>query len=172
MAPTHRKLIQNDLVQIVHTKTGDLPFVLAAERAHARHVGQWPLARHEDALHAKDVLHLLLQKTDGQRVGYAILKGLTNESDSIELMRLVVVGKGLGYGKAALSLLKQWCFEAQKAHRLWLDAREGNLRAQHVYRSQGFVQEGILRECVKVGDGYQSLIVMAVLRQEYAAGQG
>jgi diamine N-acetyltransferase len=38
-----------------------------------------------------------------------------------------------------------------------------------LYDGEGFVQEGVLRESVKVADGFDSLIVMAMLRAEYAA---
>ncbi|GHT97160.1 hypothetical protein FACS1894142_1060 [Spirochaetia bacterium] len=48
-----------------------------------------------------------------------------------------------------------------------MDVREKNIRAQHVYEMQGFKREGIIRECLKTGENYQSLIVMAILSEEY-----
>ena len=35
------------------------------------------------------------------------------------------------------------------AHRFWLDVKARNLRAQALYRSEGFVEEGRLRESVQ-----------------------
>jgi RimJ/RimL family protein N-acetyltransferase len=55
------------------------------------------------------------------------------------------------------------------AHRLWLDTYSDNTRAQHVYRSAGFSQEGVMRECKKWGDEYRSLMLMSILESEYTS---
>ena len=54
-----------------------------------------------------------------------------------------------------------------------------NTRAQSLYRSEGYVEEGRLRECVRaeplpdadgvMGEGYDDLIVMSLLQREYEA---
>ncbi len=59
-------------------------------------------------------------------------------------------------------------FRDLHAHRFWLDVKALNLPAQALYRSEGFVEEGRLRESVRSGDGYDSLIVMSMLASEYA----
>ena len=55
------------------------------------------------------------------------------------------------------------------AHRFWLDVKSKNVRAQALYRSEGFVEEGRLRDSVRTDDGYDSLIVMSMLEHEYQA---
>jgi RimJ/RimL family protein N-acetyltransferase len=55
--------------------------------------------------------------------------------------------------------------------RLWLDVKESNERARHVYESEGFLVEGILRECLKGEYGFESLVVMSILRDEYDDAQ-
>ena len=55
------------------------------------------------------------------------------------------------------------------AHRFWLDVKGRNLRAQALYRSEGFVEEGRLRDSVRTDEGYDSLIVMSMLESEHAA---
>jgi RimJ/RimL family protein N-acetyltransferase len=55
------------------------------------------------------------------------------------------------------------------AHRFWLDVKSLNVRAQALYRSEGFVEEGRLRDSVKTDEGYDSLILMSMLEDEYAA---
>jgi RimJ/RimL family protein N-acetyltransferase len=55
------------------------------------------------------------------------------------------------------------------AHRFWLDVKALNVRAQALYRSEGFIEEGRLRESVRTGEGYDSLVVMAMLEREHAA---
>jgi RimJ/RimL family protein N-acetyltransferase len=58
-------------------------------------------------------------------------------------------------------------FDELSAHRIWLDVFPHNSRARHIYRSVGFVEEGVLRECVKHGDIYRSLVLMSMLESEY-----
>jgi len=167
------ELTGNEYIKLSHTEKQDIPFVLEAEQRceNAKYIGQWTHEQHCNALNEPDILHLVIRNAAGEFVGYAIIKGLSSPNDSIELMRIVIEQMGCGYGKMTLSLIKRWCFEVQKAHRLWLDVWENNLRAQHVYESQGFKREGLLRECIKVGDAYQSLIVMSILNQEHRQGE-
>jgi diamine N-acetyltransferase len=46
--------------------------------------------------------------------------------------------------------------------------RSRNLRAQHPHASEGFIVEGTLRDAVRLDEGYDSLVVMAMLQGEYA----
>jgi RimJ/RimL family protein N-acetyltransferase len=70
-------------------------------------------------------------------------------------------------------LLKKLAFTQLHAHRFWLDVKALNTRALQLYASEGFVEEGRLRESVRVSiegaDGYDSLIVMSMLDREYQA---
>lgn len=95
------------------------------------------------------------------------MAGLAEANQSIEFRRIVITEKGRGYGREALRRVKSMAFGELKAHRLWLDVKEHNFRARHVYESEGFVVEGKLRECLKSEDGYESLVVMSILRDEY-----
>jgi diamine N-acetyltransferase len=69
--------------------------------------------------------------------------------------------------------LKAMAFGELRAHRFWLDVKALNTPAQALYGSEGFVEEGRLRESVRVrldgADGYDSLIVMSMLDREYRA---
>ena len=100
-----------------------------------------------------------------------ILQGCRNPHRSIELKRIVLQADlhGRGHGRAAIRLLAQMAFRDLGAHRFWLDVKARNLRAQALYRSEGFVEEGRLRESVKTGDGYDSLVVMSMLESEHRA---
>ena len=72
-----------------------------------------------------------------------------------------------------MRLLKLMAFRDLQAHRYWLDVKQLNTRAQALYLSEGFVEEGRLRESVRLtgnnADGYDSLIVMSLLDREYEA---
>ncbi len=157
-------------IRLRPTQCEDLDFVLAAEQSEENRafVGQWTREQHAAALEDRDMAHFIVERTaDERRVGYIILAGLHNVNQSIEFRRIVVTEKGQGYGRAALRLVKQLAFETLGAHRLWLDVKDHNQRAQGVYLAEGFVVEGTLRECLKAGERFESLIVMSMLRSEY-----
>ncbi|PIG93383.1 GNAT family N-acetyltransferase [Gloeocapsopsis sp. IPPAS B-1203] len=154
------------------TATEDLDFVLTTEqnRENSSFIQQWTPQQHADALCDRDLSHLIIERTTPKlSVGYIILAGLENPHCSIELRRLVVKDKGKGYGTAALRLIKKLAFEQLHAHRLWLDVKDFNYIARRLYEKEGFVVEGILRECLKVGDRFESLVLMSMLQSEYKA---
>ena len=157
------------IIELHPTVKDDLDFVLAAEQHedNCPFVGQWTREQHEAALEDKDVSHLTIRIGDRTSVGYVILIGLADVNQSIGLKRLVVTHKGMGYGKEALRSIKKLAFEELHAHRLWLDVKDHNLRAQHVYESAGFIAEGVLRECIKTRDCFESLVLMSMLQTEY-----
>jgi RimJ/RimL family protein N-acetyltransferase len=151
------------------TALSDLSFVIDAESAPENQpfIGQWSHEKHAAALKDPDVAHFIVE-AQGQPVGYVILTGCTNADRSVCFMRLVITEKGKGYGRAALRLACAYAFETLGAHRFWLDVKTFNTRAQALYESEGFVFEGILRECLRSDDGeYQSLAVFSILSCEY-----
>lgn len=152
------------------TTIDDLDFVLSAEQDKENNpfVSQWSLTKHRDSFSSLDMMHLIVEALPDKRsIGYVILAGLKNPDKSIELMRIVITEKGKGFGKKTLNLVKKMAFEEMHAHRLWLDVRHHNVRAMHVYEGEGFIKEGTLRECVKVGEKYESLVIMSILEDEY-----
>lgn len=157
-----------DHVSISQTTEEDLDFVIGAENAeeNAPHVVQWSREQHIAAFQNEDILHVIIE-SEGARVGYAIIAGLKEANKAIELRRIVIVDKGKGLGKAAIQLIKKLAFEELKAHRLWLDVREYNTRARNLYKSLGFVEEGLIRECILLDDRYVSHYIMSILEQEY-----
>lgn len=157
------------LLQLRNTSVEDLDFVLRTEQLpeNSEYVIAWTEQQHKDALTSKHKLHLILETPDKIRIGYAIISGLDNLNHSIELVRIVISDKGRGYGKEAIKEIQKCAFEKLNAHRLWLDVKEHNSRARHVYQNTGFVVEGTLRECLKVNNRYESLIIMSILKREY-----
>ncbi len=156
-------------IRLRRTNESDLDFVFGAEQSaeNCAFVGEWTREQHRAASETEDLSHLVVENADGKRVGYIILAGLANTNESIELRRIVVTEKDKGYGKCALREIKKLAFEKLKARRLWLDVKEHNERARHIYEAEGFTMEGVLRECLKTEVGYESLVVMSMLRSEY-----
>jgi RimJ/RimL family protein N-acetyltransferase len=161
---------KSDNLVIRSTQENDLEFVTNAEREedNAQYVGQWTKEQHLKALTQKDIMHLIVEEASScKAVGYVIIAGLQNPNNSIELMRIVITDKGKGFGRQTLQLIKKIAFEKLKAHRLWLDVRLKNYRAQSLYQAEGFTKEGVLRECILYNGNYESLIVMSILEMEY-----
>ncbi len=137
------------MVTLRSTQIPDLDYVLAAESSpeNSPYIGQWPREQHIDLFSQADGAHLIVeagqptQPEKLEKVGYVIVQGLTNPDASIELKRLVITRKGRGYGREAIELVKEMAFEKYHAHRLWLDVKDFNYRAQSLYKSTGFVLE-------------------------------
>lgn len=79
----------------------------------------------------------------------------------------MITEPGKGYGSEAFRLILKRAFLECNAHRVWLDVKDYNHRAKYIYEKHGFAVEGTLRECLKTRDGFESLIVMSMLRSEY-----
>jgi len=162
------------LIRLRATTEADWPFVIAAERAEDNRafVAQLTRAEHAAVLTNPDMRHLIIERlADQTPVGYILLAGVSNSHQCIEFRRIVITEKGQGYGRQALQLVKQFAFETLAAHRLWLDVKDYNVRARHVYEAEGFVVEGTLRECFRVGNAFESLVVMSMLKSEYESAQ-
>ncbi len=129
----------------------------------------WERTQHEGAIRFPDFRHFIVEAGDAwPSVGFVILQGCRSRHGSVELKRLVLGPvKGLGHGRACVRLLAAMAFDDFGAHRFWLDVKANNARALALYRSEGFVEEGRLRESVRTDDGYDSLVVLSMLRAEH-----
>ncbi|MED0706685.1 GNAT family protein [Aneurinibacillus aneurinilyticus] len=133
------------------------------------YITPWNREQHATSLLNTDCIHMILENRNKQPIGFVILFGIENRHGNIELMRIVITDKGKGYGKEAIGLIQEFVFSQLKAHHLWLDVKDHNLRAIHVYESTGFQVEGKLRECIRTDDRYESLIIMGILEREYVS---
>jgi RimJ/RimL family protein N-acetyltransferase len=161
-------------VRVRPTMLSDLDWVASVETdpANLPFITPWERTQHEGAIRFPDSRHFIIEAAAGyERTGFVILQGCRNPNRSMELKRIVLQrpGQGQGRGRACVRLLKRMAFRDLKAHRFWLDVKTLNQRALALYTSEGFVEEGRLRESVRAGDGYDSLIVMSMLDREYDA---
>ena len=172
-------------VRLRPTMLSDLDFVLSVE-TDARNlpfITPWERPQHEAAVRIPDFRHFIVETgrndEEAGREGFIILQGCRNPHKSVELKRIVLrpAHHGQGLGRECVRLLKRMAFRDLGAHRFWLDVKSLNARALALYASEGFVEEGRLRESVRLagaaglGDaaGYDSLVVMSLLDREYAA---
>ena len=163
----------NELViRLRPTMLSDLDFVGSVENdpANRDFITPWERTQHEGAIRFPDFRHFIIEAgATWPSAGFVILQGCRNPHASVELKRIVLQPKDLGYGRACVRLLAEMAFRDLGAHRFWLDVKERNDRALALYRSEGFVEEGRLRDSVRGEAGYESLIVMSMLRAEHDA---
>ncbi|MBL8317912.1 MAG: GNAT family N-acetyltransferase [Burkholderiaceae bacterium] len=174
----------SERVHLRPTMLSDLDFVISVETdAHnLPFITPWDRTQHEGAVRFPDFRHFIVELGEGtDRVGFVILQGCRNPHGSVELKRIVLQPKGQGLGRTCVRLLKRMAFRDLGAHRFWLDVKQLNQRALALYASEGFVEEGRLRESVRVWKaeqpagasaqlaGYDSLVVMSMLDREYQA---
>jgi RimJ/RimL family protein N-acetyltransferase len=160
-------------VRLRPTMTSDLDFVITVEQdpLNRPFITPWDRTQHEGAVRFPDFRHFIIEAGAGySAAGFVILQGCRNPHHSIELKRMVLSPalQGRGIGRQCIRALAQMAFRDLQAHRFWLDVKGRNVRAQALYRSEGFVEEGRLRESVLTDEGYDALIVMSMLEHEHA----
>lgn len=160
------------------TMLSDLDFVLSVEQdaQNRPFITPWERIQHEGAVRFPDFRHFIIEAgTAYESAGFVILQGCRNQNRSVELKRIVLqtAWQHKGLGRACVRWLTRTAFEDLNAHRFWLDVKLRNARALSLYRSEGFTEEGCLRDSVLTDDGsYDSLVVMSMLASEYEASKG
>ncbi len=150
----------------------DLDFILASEAdpENARYIIADSRSLHLDTLDSPGGVHLIVERKDtGAAVGFLVATGLNSPHHEQYWRRVIINDRGKGYGKEAMDLLMGWAFETAGAHRGFLDCKEYNDRALHVYEAVGLRREGVLRETILSDGKYENLVVLGILDREWRA---
>jgi RimJ/RimL family protein N-acetyltransferase len=75
-----------------------------------------------------------------------------------------------GYGTEAMQLVLQHGFQTLNLNRIMLEVYTTNPRAIRCYEKVGFVHEGCKRQGMYKNGVYIDVLLMSVLRQEWAPG--
>ena len=148
----------------------DLDFILASEAKpeNARYIIADSRAYHLDTLDSPGGVHFIVERKDtGAAVGFMVATGLNSPHHEQYWRRVIINESDRGYGKEAMRLLMAWAFEDAGAHRGFLDCKEYNDRALHVYESVGLRREGVLRDTIFVDGKYENLVVLGILEHEW-----
>lgn len=158
------------MIRLRRAGFADLAYVVALERQFTEMglVGCDSEEVHRQRMEGADTAYLVIER-EGQPAGFVILCGLGSSNRSIELKRIAVSEPGMGTGREALRQVASMAFAELSAHRLWLDVYTDNERARRTYRAIGFVEEGIMRECIWHGNRFRSLALMSLLEREFSA---
>ena len=120
--------------------------------------------------HVEESMDVLAEEiATGARVGYVLINGLKPEAKEIERTQVDVDKKGCRNGQEAMKLLKAWSFDVLGFHRAWLDCKDYNARALHLYETEGMLREGLIRETIVTNGRYENLVILGMLAREYQA---
>ena len=98
----------------------------------------------------------IVAEQDGAIVGHALLDPMPMRAHAHVFQLTIVVhpaNVGRGIGRAMLRDLLEWAQRDRRVGKVELNVRAGNLRAQNLYRSMGFVEEARFRGRVRRTDG-------------------
>jgi diamine N-acetyltransferase len=104
-------------------------------------VGHWSLEDHRESCSNPDHLRITILDSNQEFAGFVILRGMSHFEESMEIKRIVITKKGMGFGRETLGLLQNLAFEDYKTKHLFLSTRSENVRAIHLYHSVGFIPE-------------------------------
>lgn len=118
----------------------------------------------------KSVIDLTItDRSTAQPLGRVIISRIEPHYKSLDITKIYVGGsnRGKGIGRETLKGLLQYFFEECGMQRVTLDYFTGNTRAADLYRSLGFVDEGVARNACSKDGVYYDLNLMSMLRDEY-----
>lgn len=156
---------------LVDATPDDIPAIMAIERnpAYTLFIGNFPAEEHADRMASADCRYLVWRE-NGRMLAFAILAKLSEPHGVVLLKRLGATETDTGLSRRMMPALIDHVFETTGANRFELDVAVLNPRATHVYRREGFVQEGTVREVYRHWDGaYHSSHLFAMLRREWEA---
>jgi RimJ/RimL family protein N-acetyltransferase len=99
-------------------------------------------------------------------IGYVQIAGINSTHRSAEIG--IRIGsesdRGQGFGKEALRLAVDFCWDHLNLNRVQLVVFKHNDRAVRAYKAAGFKKEGVLRKAAFIGGEWIDLVPMAILR--------
>lgn len=108
----------------------------------------------------------LVAEQDGKIIGHAFLEPLHLRSICHVAELTICVHQGWqekGIGKALMEKMLEWARNSQTIEKIELNVRATNRRAITLYKKMGFVEEGRLKNRIKVGeDHYIDDVLMAL----------
>ena len=110
----------------------------------------------------------------GATVGHISLGGISQRDRAGRITRVLVGNSSerrRGICQGMVRALLRIGFEDLHLHRISLGVYDFNHAAVRCYLKCGFRQEGLLRDVVRHGEGYWSLIEMGILEDEWRAMQ-
>lgn len=168
-----REMLQGQLVRLRAFESGDLEtnhlFVNDEETTLLMYKGMpFPTSLNDEqqwlsqqSSYTRGEYQFAVENMDGDLVGRCGIVRLDWKNRVAELgMMIGRPYRGRGYGKEALSLVCDFCFQQLGCHRLKVSVLDFNEAAIACYTACGFVREGVLREEVFRNGTFHDVILM------------
>lgn len=158
-------------LRLRRAEASDIDYIMALEYdpANLPFIVPFPRELHLAAIQQpQSTMDVIVERVaDGAPIGYLMLNGLDNTSREIEWTHVIIEAKGKGYGHEAMKLMKAWSFDVRHFHRGWLDCKDDNFRALHLYEAEGLQREGLIRETLLTDGRYENLVILGILDREF-----
>lgn len=111
---------------------------------------------------------IICNLVSGQPLGSVYIRDIDRAHNKAEYGIFIGVpeARGRGIGTAAAKLMLCYCFGEEGLHRVYLRALADNRQAVRSYEKAGFVQEGCLRDDVRIDGQYYDIVWMAAVKHD------
>jgi RimJ/RimL family protein N-acetyltransferase len=112
------------------------------------------------------VMLAIRQRTDSKIIGYLYIRNINPVHRSADLGIRIGEEKhrGQGYGKEALAMGLDYCWNHLNLQRIGLIVFRNNVRAINAYKAAGFKREGLLKKFFFIDGSWVDVLVMAAFR--------
>lgn len=102
-------------------------------------------------------------------IGLSMLKNVNFINKEAEIAMYIgdAAERGKGYAKEAMIKTLRWGFHQLGLNRIFLKVETQNTTAINLYKKLGFVEEGVLRNCVFKNNEYRSQMILSMLQDEF-----
>jgi RimJ/RimL family protein N-acetyltransferase len=138
-------------LSIIPATEADIPFIMSVERTlgYAALIGSFNADEHRRRIETTNTNYLLCH-LGAEPVGFAVVRLDDDGMGNAQLHRIAMAQTGLGHGSAFLRQICRLVFALHDVGRLWLDLLPSNVHAKDVYRRIGFIQEGTMRQALRL----------------------
>ncbi|OUJ74267.1 GNAT family N-acetyltransferase [Hymenobacter crusticola] len=134
----------------------------------------WYIEDTNDLASSEAFVYKAVDTSTGQTVGHISLGSISRYHGAGRITRVLVGdtgARGKGYGQAMVKAILALGFEDLGLHRISLGVYDFNHSAIRCYQRAGLHREGTLRDVVRYGEEYWSLVEMSMLKPEWQLAQ-
>ena len=130
---------------------------------------EWYIKDTNNLQTADALVYKAVEIATGKTVGHISLGGISRKNNAARISRVLVspAARGQGYCYYIITEALKVAFNDLGLHRVTLGVYDFNKSAIACYKKAGMQVEGVMRDALKFGDTYWTLIEMAMLENEW-----
>lgn len=136
---------------------------------------EWYLEGTNNPPESDALVYKAVETRTGEVVGHISLGGISYKNHSARISRVLVgntTARGRGVCQGMIKAVLKIGFEDLGLHRIDLGVYDFNTAAIRCYKKCGLHQDGLMRDVLRHGDEYWSLVEMSMLEHEWHALHG